>query len=521
MASDRRALARWLLPVLFVLAALPLAGCEELREVRKALEGTQETSQPAPAPGAQTSPVPRPAEGTAPARAGAAGENVAARPGPSGSIPGTAPQVPLPGSAGTGTITPAPGVQLTPPPGVVPVVRVAILLPLSGPEARVGQALLNAAQLALFSLADDSFALLPVDTRGTPEGAAVAARSAIEDGARLILGPVFSSSVAAAAPVARAAGVPVISFSNDRSVAGNGVYIMGFTPETQIGRVAAYAAARGVRRIAAIVPEGPFGARVEESLAAATAASGMTLARVVRYRSADTQSLSPLVRGLANYDARRGALLSRRKELGEQDDEASRRALKRLENLDTLGDVDFDAVLMPEGGSALRALAPLLPFFDIDPRKVRMLGSAQWDDPTVATEPSLFGGWFPAPAPEGRRIFDDVYRKTYGDAPPRIASLAYDATALAAVLVRAPAEPARVAAGGSPGAPAIAPATVPRPDLFRAQALTAANGFSGVDGIFRLLPSGLAERGLAVLEVRDRRFVVVSPAPTTFQKPGP
>ncbi|MFM2129719.1 MAG: hypothetical protein RL477_1265, partial [Pseudomonadota bacterium] len=231
----------------------------------------------------------------------------------------------------------------------------------------------------------------------------------------------------------------------------------------------------------------------------------------------DTQTLSPLIRRLANYDARRSTLLDRRRELEGKTDEASQRALRRLENLETLGDVDFDAVLMPEGGAALRALAPLLPFYDIDPRKVHMIGSAQWDDPAVATEPSLFGGWFPAPSPEARRAFEDVYNKTYGEAPPRLAALAYDATALAAVLVRARAEASRVAAAAARGAP---PPPVAAANPFTAEALTAPNGFSGVDGIFRLLPSGLAERGLAVIEVRSRRFAVVSPAPTTFQKPG-
>jgi ABC-type branched-subunit amino acid transport system substrate-binding protein len=395
---------------------------------------------------------------------------------------------------------------------VVPLTRVAILLPLSGPQAKLGQALLNAAQLALFSLADNGFALLPVDTRGTPEGAAAAVHLALQDGARLILGPVFASSVAAAAPLAREAGVEMLSFSNDRSVAGNGVYVMGFTPETQIGRITAYAAARGVRRIAAIVPDGVYGDRVVGSLQTASAAAGIAVARVARYPLADTQTLTPIVRRLAQYEGRRAVLLARRKELEGKTDEASLRALKRLEGRDTLGDVDFDAVLMPEGGSALRALAPLLPFFDIDPRKVRMLGSVQWDDPATVTEPSLFGGWFPASPPDARHAFEDIFEKTYGEKPSRLASLAYDATALAAVLQRSRAEAQRLAASARPGAAAPLPARI-----FSREALTSNNGFAGVDGIFRPLSSGLVERGLAVMEVRDRRFVVVSPAPTTFE----
>lgn len=497
MSGSSRAFAKWLSPMLLVLAMLAIAGCEELREVRKVFEPTQETSQAAPPPAPSSVPAPAPAR---------APETAAL---PPARAPAAVPQAaPLPGLS-----APPEGVQLKPPPGVVPLLRVAVLLPLSGPEAKLGQALLNAAQLALFSLADESFALLPVDTRGTPEGAAAAARSAIEDGARLILGPIFAAEVAAAAPVARAAGVQMVSFSNDRSVAGNGVFILGFTPETQINRVVSYAVARGVRRVAAIVPSGAYGDRVRDSLIAAASANGIGIGGLVRYMAADTETLSPLIRRLANYDARRATLLARRRELEDKTDEASRRALKRLEGVETLGDVDFDAVLMPEGGSSLRAIAPLLPFFDVDPRKVRMLGTTQWDDPSVATEPSLFGAWFPASAPRARGTFDDIYRKTFSEPAPRIASLAYDATALAAVLVRGHTEATRLAVA-TRGAVPPAPASV-----FSAEALTAANGFAGVDGIFRLLPSGLSERGLAVIEVRNRRFAVVSPAPNTFQKP--
>ncbi len=471
---------RWLVTAAAVAALLATAACAGFDEVRKRPEPAQQPSRPAPTePVRPATPVPE-------------------------AVPGT-----------EGVLPETPGLRLTPPPGVVPATRVAILVPLSGEHAALGGALLNAAQLALFSLAGENFALMPHDTRGTPDGAVAAARSAVEDGAHLVLGPVFAHSVAAVRPVLATAGIQVVAFSNDSAVAGGGIYIMGFTPETQIGRIASHAAGRGVRRIAAVVPEGPFGARVENALRSAAGANGIAVDRVARYVTADTATLSPLVRRLADYDARHAALLERRRELATVNDEAAKRALKRLEGLETLGDVGFDAVLLPEGGTALRNLAPLLRFYDIDPRRVRMLGTVQWDDLVVATEPALFGGWFPAPPPEARKAFENLYAKTYGAAPPRLASLAYDATGMAAVIARARAEAdARAAAQG---------ASRPLPvsaNPFTVDALTASNGFGGVDGIFRLLPSGLVERELAILEVRDRRFVVVSPAATSFRRPA-
>jgi ABC-type branched-subunit amino acid transport system substrate-binding protein len=465
------------MPLLIGAALMPLAACEGM----DVLGSRQEPSPP-------TAPAP----------------DVAALPGE------TPPTVTPPG--GTAVPGALPTVPLTPAPDAVPVTKVAILLPLSGPQAGLGQALLNAAQIALFSLADDSFALLPVDTRGTPDGAVAAMRTALADGASLILGPVFSAAVAAVAPLARDAGVQIVSFSNDRSVAGNGVYVMGFTPETQVGRIAAFAASRGIRRIAAVLPAGAYGDRVEETLRAIAPATGIEFAYLARYPAADTQTLTPIIRRLANYDARHKLLLEERQKYEGKTDPDSVQSLKRLQNLDTLGDVDFDAVLIPEGGAALHAIAPLLAFFDIDPRKVRLLGTTQWDDPGVATEPSLFGAWFPAAPPDARRAFEDLYRKTYGAAPSRIAALGYDATALAAVIHRRRSAPLRMAAEkGVPSAPT---------PVFSVEALTVAGGFAGVDGIFRPLPSGLVERGLAVMEVENRRFRVVSPAPASFGAPG-
>jgi ABC-type branched-subunit amino acid transport system substrate-binding protein len=461
------------LPLLIAAALLPLAACEGMD-----VFGSRQEPSPPGAP--DVAALPREVPPTVTPPGGTA-------------VPGGLPTVPLT-------------------PEAVPVTKVAILLPLSGPQAGLGRTLLNAAQIALFSLADDSFALLPVDTRGTPEGAVAAVRTALDDGASLILGPVFSAAVAAATALARDAGVQMVSFSNDRSVAGNGVYVMGFTPETQIGRITSFAASRGIRRIAAILPDGAYGDRVEETLRATAAASGTGLADIVRYPVADTQTLTPIVRRLANYDARHRLLLEERQKYEGKTDPESVQALKRLQHLDTIGDVDFDAVLIPEGGAALHAIAPLLAFFDIDRRKVRMLGTTQWDDPAVATEPSLFGAWFPAAPPAARRAFEDLYRKTYGEAPSRIAALAYDATALAAVIERRRGAAPRLAAGGRP---------IPAPPpVFSVEALTATSGFAGVDGIFRPLPSGLVERGLAVMEVENRRFRVVSPAPASFGAPG-
>lgn len=376
--------------------------------------------------------------------------------------------------------------------------KVALLLPLSGQHARVGTALLNAAQLALFDIPEERFALLVRDTGGTPQGAVAAAREVVAQGASLILGPLFATEVRAMAPEAQRAGVTVISFSNDRSVAGNGVFVMGLEPQIQVARVVEYASRQGIRSFAVLAPASAYGNAVQRAMQEAVYRSGGQLTRSLSY-DPGVGDASAEVRALGEYERRRQALIAERQRLAGRTDDESKRALKQLETRDTFGPPNFEAVMLPVGGQALLALAPLLPFYDIDPGEVQFLGTALWDDARLATEPALTGGWFAAPPPQLWQGFKDRYRELYGADPPRIAALAYDGAALAAVLAgRAFAESKRTA--------------------YDLDAVTQPSGFAGVDGIFRFLPSGDSQRGLAVLEMQRSGFRVVDPAPQTFEQ---
>lgn len=389
----------------------------------------------------------------------------------------------------------APGVQVPiTPMATSSTVRVALLVPLSGPNEELGKAMLNAAQLALFDFSDNRFELLVHDTHGTPEGAMEAARFAIGDGASMILGPLLGPSVSAISPMARAANVPVVGFSSDRTVTGTGIYTMGFFPETEVERVVEYARSRGSSRFAALAPSGPYGETVVEALRQAAYRLGGEVTQVQFY-DPRADDFSAVVRELANYDSRRQALLNQRAELSEREDEVAVRALQRLEKLQTLGEPPFDALLLADGGERLLAIAALLPFYDVDPKKVRILGTGQWDSPGLGSEPALNGGWHAGPPPTARAEFVLQYQQVYGSKPHRLSTLAYDATALAAVLSRSESGPD-----------------------FSAAALTSKSGFWGRDGIFRFLGDGSVERGLAVLQVEPRSTSVISPSPEAFSE---
>lgn len=366
-------------------------------------------------------------------------------------------------------------------------VRVGLLLPFSGgSEAvqKVASSMFDAAQLAAFEAGDDRFLIIPKDTRGTPDGAAAAARSALADGAEIILGPLFSETVAAAAPVARAANVPLIAFSSDMQSAGDGVYLLSFPPEIEIARVTDYAMAQGKERFGLIAPANAYGQRVATAFAQELAARGGVLVHEERYEQDPDKMLAPAKR-LAAYskdiippELRHGYDPAKPGSTGVAGGNAQ----------------GFQAVLMPEQGTLLRALAPLLPYYNVDINQVKLLGVSAWNNPRLTREPALKGGWFAAPDPTISAAFEERFKAAFGEAPPKLASLAYDATLLAARL------------GQSPR----------RRDRFDEAMIENRSGYFGADGLFRFGPDGTIERGLAILEIQPGGIQIVDPAPRSF-----
>ncbi len=338
-------------------------------------------------------------------------------------------------------------------------VRVALLLPLSGRLEALGEAMLNAAQLALFDNADMRFELLPYDTKGTPVGAAAAAKIAVRDGASMVLGPLLAGSVRAVAPEAFAAGIPVIAFSSNRSVAGEGTYIMGFTPSTEIDHIVAHAAQSGIGRVAAIVPNNAYGVIIAETARKAAATHGITVTHLELY-DPNTQDFNAAVQRTVAASSSHPASAGRSSPAG--------------------------ALILAEGGERLRSLAAYLPAHGIDPQEVQLLGPGAWDDPSLGDEELLVGGRFAAPDPRFRRRFEDRYRSTFGKPAPRLTTLAYDAVALAASIARSG-----------------------EVDPFRPERLTDPQGFFGRDGLFRFRQNGTPHRSLAIQEIRPGGIQVI------------
>ena len=344
------------------------------------------------------------------------------------------------------------------------VAKVALLLPLSasGQTAAIAKGMKQAGEMALFDGGSSNLQLIVKDDQGTPQGAASAAEEAVREGAELIIGPLFAASVKAVAPVAQRANIPVVAFSNDTQVAGHGVYLMSFLVTQDINRIVAYSVAQGRKRFAALVPDDAYGRSMADTFGRAVAANGGSLKAIEMYASQGNAALEP-----------------------------TRRLIDAMKRSDEDGE-PVEAVFVPGGPEALASLGPLINYAGMDTSRVKLLGTGAWDFPGIGREAALVGGWFPAPEPRGWQDFSERFGRTFGSAPPRIATLSYDAVSMAVQLSSSP-----------PGA------------RFTAGTLTRPGGFSGADGPVRLRPDGLADRSLAVLEVQKMGTNMLEPAPAT------
>lgn len=344
-------------------------------------------------------------------------------------------------------------------------VKIAMLLPLAGFDqtAAVAKAIKQAAELALFEIDNPAVQLVVKDDKGSADGARAAADEAIKEGAEIILGPLLSSAVPGAASVARPAGVPVIAFSNDKQVAGQGVYLLSFLAEPEVDRVVNFAVAQGKRNFAALIPDDAYGRAVEPAFRSAVQRAGGTVGSVELYPVQANGMLEP-----------------------------AKRVMEAIKAGDATGQ-PIDALFVPGGPDQLPQLGPLIAYSGIDKNRVKLIGTGTWEFPNIGRDAAFVGGWYPGPDPRGFSDFSQRFAKTFGSAPPRVASLAHDAVTIAVGLSSNP-----------PGA-RFTPGNLTRPA-----------GFAGIDGTVRFAANGLSERGLAILEVQSFGSSIADPAPTQF-----
>ena len=326
--------------------------------------------------------------------------------------------------------------------------RVALLVPMSGQNAAVGQSIANATTMALIDAEAENLRITTYDTATGPRNAAA---RAVSDGNRLILGPLLAENVGAVRAEAQAAGVPLIAFSNDTTVAGPGAFVMGHIPEQSVARSVAWAARDGATRFAGLLPAGEYGRRAEAALVAAAQAAGGEVVARERYSRGNTSVVSAAQR------------------------------LRQQGGYDTVLLAD-SAQLATRAAREVRGAEP----------GVRLIGTELLGGEAAVTRADAMTGLiFSAVSDERFRRFAESYEARFGNQPYRIATLGYDAVLLALNIAQ--------------------DWRVDQP--FPASRLTDEDGFLGVDGAFRFMPSGVIDRAMEVREIRDGRVVVLENAP--------
>jgi ABC-type branched-subunit amino acid transport system substrate-binding protein len=378
----------------------------------------------------------------------------------------------------------APGGAATPAPAGS---RVALLAPLTGSYAAVGTEIVNAVKLGLGPAAAGSLAVL--DTGSTPEGAAAAAQKAIAGGAGLIIGPLTDTEAGAVAPITQPAHVDVLSLTSDSSEARPGLWTLGITPAAQVQALVQAANAQGHGTVAALLPETPLGDAMGRALQSAGGS-----ASVQTYSQGSFSSMNDALRSLSGYANRRGPIDAQIKALRASHTVAGRQQAAKLAR-EGIPPAPFNALLIAETGSGLGELASLMPYYDVNPGPVLVLGPGLWAaDPGSVSAAGFNGALYAAPDPAAATQFMATYSAAYGAPPSPLAAIAYDAGALARVAT----------AGGS----------------INQDALTNPSGFSGADGVLALNPDGSVRRGLAVFQVGAGGAQIVQPAPKSLSSPG-
>ena len=334
-------------------------------------------------------------------------------------------------------------------------VKVGLILPLSaaGNAGVAAQSMKNAAEMALAEFQNPNIQLLIKDDGGNPQGAQQGTQQALDEGAEIILGPLFAVSVPATAQLARARNVSVIAFSTDSSVAGRGVYLLSFLPESDVNRIIEYSASTGKRSFAALLPDNAYGNVAEAAFKQAVGRRGGRIAAFEKYGADRAAAARTVAQALGTADA----------------------------------------LFIADDGDSVVTVADALTAAGSNLKNIQLLGTGLWDNPRVFASPALQGGLYAAPDPSGFRSFSTRYRAKYGADPVRTATLAYDAVALVAALARTQGQ-----------------------QRFSPEVLTNPSGFAGIDGLFRFRADGTNERGLAVMRVTSGGGAPVAGSPKSF-----
>ena len=372
--------------------------------------------------------------------------------------------------------------------------RVGMLLPLSGKASRLGKGLKKAAMMALDDTKNNEIILQFYDTKSTTEGARTEIQNAIAQNVRLIIGPLSKDEVQAISDETVYNNIPVIAFSTSKDILRPKVYTLGLLIDEQVNRILSFAAQNGRSRFALLVPDNNMGIAVAKAALASASQNAVSVTKIAFY-SPETTNFADVVKQLTDY-ATRNANLNKLKmnlsRLAENGDIAAEKQLKQLKTTNSLGDVGFDAVIIPEYGSKLKSISSMFGYYDVYAPEVKFLGTSIWENSSLNKESMIINSWYPTLSRYQSVYFSNKYDYLFGERPNSLFSFAYDAVALASAIAK-------------------------QNNLSDLDTIiTNPDGYVGINGAFRLFENGSNQHSLDIMEVRPNGDVVVDEAPKRF-----
>ena len=356
--------------------------------------------------------------------------------------------------------------------------KAAMLLPLSGKLAKQGESLQNATLLAMSELGEKNIVINFFDTESTPSGALQAARAAVAQNAEIIIGPLTGDEAEAISPLTKSERIPVVSFSTSPRILQNGVYSLGLLSSEQISSVIKFAAAKGRKNFAILVPDNSYGMGLAKAAYETTKDNSVNLVKIGFYPP-ESIDFTQILSDMTDYAKRaeQAELLKKAAENKlENGDESAAEELKRLKNIDSVGEVDFDAIIMPESGAKLKSASSMLGYYDVFSPEVMILGTATWDNTNLTKETTLYGAYYPALSKEHSVYLAEQYQKAYGHYPESLSLMAYDAVSLLSELAKSG-------------------------DNSTATRLLSERGFTGINGDFKFFADGTNSHKLKIFEI--------------------
>ncbi len=360
--------------------------------------------------------------------------------------------------------------------------RVGLLLPLSGEFYQIGKSLLDSAQLALEKTSNKNLKFYIVDT-GEENQLYKNLSYLISNDVDLIIGPIFTKTVLKVKEYLNDQSIPIITFSNNSEVSDRNLYVFGLTIEDELSSIYKYSIDRGINKYAVIVPDNKYGNKVKNEVNKFHNINNNSSSQFIFYPTKDPDYYK-IAREVSNYDERKLDLDNRVKLLEELQSESSLKELKLLRNKDTLGELDFEAVIIiARSFSELTNFVSILPYYDVDPKKVKFIGNSIWGKELILKEPSMKNSYFSSLDLNARKKFEEEYKTIYKDNPHSLAALAYDLVGL------------------------ISSLNIEHKKITK-EILHSDLGYMGINGWFRFDESGRVERRPLIFHVDSDKFVI-------------